>query len=127
MQHQNKTTKPHVVVLIEDDSVLQETFRDVLLGEGFKVTTASDGQEGLAIVRKQKPGIVLLDMLMPSLNGIEFLRQFDAKHHPETKIVVFSNLSDPEQMQQTLELGAVQYVVKSDLSLDQLIHLLEDL
>ena len=117
----------HVVVLIEDDPVLLDTFREVLAAEGFKVTTAADGRQGLELVRAKKPEIVLLDMLMPALSGLDFLREFDAKNHPETKIVVFSNLSDPEQMEQTLELGAARYVIKSDLSLDQLIKLLQSL
>lgn len=122
-----KSPKGHAVVLIEDDALLQDTFKAILKEEGFKVTTASDGRKGLELVRQQKPHIVLLDMLMPSLDGIAFLREFDAKNHPETKIIVFSNLSDPEQMKQTLELGAARYIIKADLSIDQLVELLRSL
>ena len=119
-----KQDKKHVVVLIEDDPVLVNVYKDMLVNREFKVTVASDGKVGLDIVREQKPEIVLLDMLMPGLNGLEFLREFEPKKHPETKVIVFSNLSDPEQMKQTMELGAIKYVVKADLAFDDFIKLL---
>lgn len=125
-QHKTPGNK-HVVILIEDDAVLQAMFKESLETDGFKVTTASDGRQGLELVIKEKPQIVLLDMLMPSLNGLDFLREFDAKNHPETKIIVFSNLSSPEQVQESLDLGAVKYIIKSDISLSELTKLLESL
>lgn len=116
-----------IIALIEDDATLLGTYKDVLSAEGYEVTTAKNGIDGLKLVREQKPDIVLLDLLMPGLGGLTFLKEFDAKNHPETKIIVFSNLSDPEEMQQALELGAVRYIIKANLTLGELLEILKSL
>ena len=105
-----------VVALIEDEAILRETFRIIMDAEGFEVLTASSGQEGLELVKHNKPDFILLDILMPDLNGLDFLRAYKAKEHPETKVIVFSNLSDPEEIKTSKELGAWQYLVKADFT-----------
>ncbi len=105
-----------VVALIEDEAILRETFQIIMDAEGFEVLTASSGQEGLELVKNNKPDFILLDILMPDLNGLDFLREFKAKEHPETKVIVFSNLSDPEEIKTANELGAWQYLVKADFT-----------
>jgi DNA-binding NarL/FixJ family response regulator len=60
--------------------------------------------------------LVVLDMLLPDAGGMEFLRQYKLKEHPETKVIVFSNLSSPELFKEAQELGASRYLVKSQFT-----------
>jgi two-component system chemotaxis response regulator CheY len=124
-----KPTDPKPTILVvEDEHMLQEAYRHVLTFKGYTVHTASNGVEGLEQLRKVKPDIVLLDVLMPQLDGIGFLRQAEVKKNfPKTRVVACSNLSDAETREQMLSLGAERQVLKSDLSPAQLVELVEEL
>jgi CheY-like chemotaxis protein len=111
-------TQPKVSVLIvEDDAMLRSAYETVLTMDGYETSTASDGQEALAIGRKLDPDVILLDMLMPNMNGLEFLEQFNVKsEHPKTKIIVFSNMSVPSDVKDAMRLGATKYLTKSSFT-----------
>lgn len=101
------------VLIAEDYEALQQSFQIALEQEGYEVLTSGTCAGALELARKEKPDVVVLDMLMPDGGGMEFLRQFDAKKNSDTKIIVFSNLSSPELFTEAKELGAAQYLVKS--------------
>ncbi len=117
-----------IILVVEDENMLQEAYRHVLQFKGYTVHVASNGLEGLEQLKKVKPDIILLDVLMPQLDGIGFLKQADIKKaYPKTKVVACTNLSDAETREQMLSLGADRQVLKSDLSPSQLVAMIEEL
>jgi len=105
------------VLIIEDDAILRDAYETALTLEGYQTRVAGDGQAGLELAAKEEPDLILLDMLMPTLNGLEFLRRFDAPaKHPRTKIIVFSNMSVPSDVKDAMQLGATKYLTKSSFT-----------
>ncbi len=121
-------SKKTIILVVEDEPMLQEAYRHVLQFKGYTVHVASNGLEGLEQLRKVKPNIILLDVLMPQLDGIGFLKRANIKQdYPKIKVVACTNLSDSETREQMLSLGADRQVLKSDLSPSQLVALIEEL
>ena len=115
-------SKPqHRVLIIEDDRFLRRACEASLQKQGFAVTTAVDGEAGLAAVKRERPDLVLLDLLMPKLSGVEVLRT--VKRDAEIRaipVVILSNSSRAEDREEVMTLGAVSYLVKANLSLREL-------
>lgn len=105
------------VLIVEDDTALQGAYATVLQKEGYRALTADDGAEGLLLAQQEYPEVILLDMLMPNMNGIEFLEAYDLKQtHPNTQVVVFSNMSVPSEVKDAMSLGAAKYLTKSSFT-----------
>ena len=103
------------ILVVEDEQILAEMYQDKFKKEGFEVIVAKDGKEGIKMMREQKPALVLLDILLPNENGIDFLKK--QKKDPELSsipIIVFSNFDDPETKKETLDLGVKEYLIKSN-------------
>ena len=101
------------VLLIEDDSGFRRTYSDVLIAEGYTVVTAEDGEQGLAMVRSEKPDVVLLDLILPKLPGFEVLKSIRADAEiKDTIVLIMSVLGEQTQIKKGLELGANDYTVK---------------
>ncbi len=115
MPNQNK------ILLVEDDSMMVRMYQRKLEKDGFQLTLAFNGEEGLAALKKEKPDIVLLDIMMPKMNGIEMLKA--VKADPALKdipIVILTNLGDrPEDVQKCKELGAEDYWVKANVPIQE--------
>jgi CheY-like chemotaxis protein len=110
------------ILLVEDDRFLRKAAESTLRRHGFIVRTAADGEEALQRVRDEVPDLVLLDLIMPKLQGFEVLRIL--KQDPATKqipVVVLSNLGQDSDVQQALQGGAVAYFIKANLSLQDLV------
>ena len=101
------------ILIIEDDAALQEAYSFMLDVAGHSVTSAYNGEEGLTHVNRATHDIILLDIHMPVMNGLEFLERFKPDRPTSTKIIVFSNMVEPEIEKQALSLGADQCVLKS--------------
>lgn len=115
------------ILIIEDDAALRDAYATVLNAEGYQTATADDGEEGLALARAHEPNVILLDMLMPNLNGIDFLRLLKPKeNYPNTKIIVFSNMSVPSDVQDAMELGATKYLTKSSFTPKEIEQIIKD-
>jgi two-component system alkaline phosphatase synthesis response regulator PhoP len=119
------------IILIEDDRFLRRAAEASLKKQGFTVLTAVDGEEGLTLARKERADLILLDLLMPKINGIDLLRMLKGEAFTrKVPIVILSNSSHELEMKQALELGARDYWVKANLSLQDLtgriIKLLEE-
>lgn len=115
------------ILVIEDDPRLEITYDTIFQRHGHTVVRAHDGEEGLSKAESENPDIILLDMLMPKLNGIEFLKQFDVKNkHPNAKIIVFSNMDSSDLQQQAADLGVTRYEVKSRFSPSELAQLVNE-
>lgn len=108
-----KQTAP-VVLIIEDNQDLIEMYRLKLSLEGFRVETALDGEQGILKAVEAKPDMILLDILMPNMNGFEVLKALKHNSRLETKIIVLSNLGQYENIREAKELGATEYMVKAN-------------
>ncbi len=109
------------ILLVEDDKFLRRACEIGLKKRGFAVLTANDGEEGLQLARAETPDLILLDMLMPKLNGMETLAAL--KKDAQTSgipVVILSNTSIDSDLQQARSLGAIGYLVKASLSLQEL-------
>lgn len=111
------------ILLIDDDQLMLRMYQTKFKVEGLEVEVASDGDEGLAKVGQSKPDLILLDIMMPKINGLEVLRQLKAK--PETKdipVILLTNLGGSQQdVDQGLSLGAVSYLVKASYTPAQVV------
>lgn len=111
----------HRILLAEDDRFLRKAAGGMLRKLGHTVITAEDGEEALRLARAELPELILLDLIMPKIQGFEVLRSLKAD--PATcgiPVIVLSNLSQDTDRQTTLEAGAVEYLVKVNLSLTEL-------
>ncbi len=102
------------ILLIEDDPFLVEIYSTKLKEAGFSVIVAGEGEEGLKKMKEKTPDLLLLDIVLPSLNGWEILR--DIKRNDKLsnlKVVILSNLGEKEEVEKGLRLGAVRYLVKA--------------
>lgn len=112
------------VVIVEDEPILLKALSLELLGAGYEVLGAADGEAGLALIKKEKPGLVLLDLILPKKLGFEVLKEL--KEDPKTKaipVVILSNLGQDEDKKKGKELGAVDYFVKSSTDLSEVTKL----
>src|SRR5215471_8327977 len=109
------------VLLVEDDRFLRRACEASLRQRGLAVTTAADGEEGLRLARSEQPDLILLDMLMPKLSGLEVLRALrgDAATRG-VKVLILSNSSREQDIAEVSSLGISGYFVKSNLSLQEL-------
>lgn len=108
------------ILLIEDYPSLQKIYVETLTSDGHDVELASNGEEGLVKALTGKFDLVLLDLLMPKMGGIDFLKAFDANIHTDTQVIVISNIFSTEILNEALSLGASQYLLKSDITPKQL-------
>jgi CheY-like chemotaxis protein len=115
------------ILLAEDDRFLRKAAEAVLRRHGLTVIAAADGEQALDLARRELPDLVLLDLIMPKLQGFEVLRRL--KQDPATApipVMVLSNLSQERDIQQAMEAGALAYFVKSNLSLEDLVKRVEE-
>jgi two-component system phosphate regulon response regulator PhoB len=109
------------VLLVEDDRFLRRAAEASLRQRGFTVTAAGDGEEALRQVRAEAPDLILLDLLMPKVTGIEVLRALRAEEATKTiRVLILSNSSREQDLEELEELGVTDYLVKANLSLQEL-------
>ena len=112
---------PRRILLIEDDRFLRKAAEVRLRRSGYEVITAADGEEALATVLTAAPDLILLDLIMPKLQGFEVLRRLKADESTRSiPVVVLTNLSQEADRARAMEEGATGYFVKADMSLDQM-------
>jgi DNA-binding response OmpR family regulator len=116
------------VLLVDDDPLIIRMYEYRLRHDGYQVFLAFDGEGAIIEAKKSLPDIILLDLMMPKMNGVEALKFFkkesDTKHIP---VIVLTNLGDdPSYISLTKELGAIDYLVKADTSLKELTQRVEN-
>lgn len=119
-------TKNHSVLIIEDEIVLQDVYKLVLSLQGYQVYTANNGAIGLHMLEQHSPDIILLDVFMPVMDGIEFLKSINLNDYPKLKIIMYTNLTDSETERQSLQLGASRYVQKSSMRPQDLVEMVAE-
>lgn len=114
------------VLFVEDFLVMQDMYRDAFEKAGYDVDFAQDGTDALKKLTEQKYDVVFVDMLLPVMNGIEFLEEF--KDRPaQTKLFALSDFSDPETIDRAKELGVEDYLRKTDYPPSKLVELVNSL
>lgn len=110
-----------IILLVEDDNLLVRMYQDKFVRDGYKVNVASNGEEGLVKLKEQKPDLILLDIMMPKMDGFEMLKRIKAD--PKTKgvpVILLTNLGGQDDAKKGLEMGAVAYLIKSDYTPDEI-------
>ena len=105
------------ILLAEDDLQLIDMYKKKFDLEGFDILLAEDGEKALAVLKEEKPDIVLLDIMMPKVNGIEVLKNI--RENPETKdllVVILTNLGNESTAEEIYKYGATDYIVKADMT-----------
>lgn len=113
------------IMIVEDYKILREVISDKFTKEGFDVFAAANGSEALDNLSSFSPDIILLDVVMPGLNGFEVLNKI--RSNPDsgiakTVIIMLSNLGDDEDVQKAMRLGADDYLIKSNFTVSEIIE-----
>ena len=105
------------ILIIEDEAILNNAYKLILEREGHQVSIAFNGAEGLLKAEEDEPDIILLDLLMPTMSGLDFLEAYDAPgKHPKVKIIILSNIGAETEAEKGIKLGAYKYIVKAHAS-----------
>lgn len=105
------------IAIIEDDVAIVQMYRLKFEADGYEVKTAGDGIAGLKLIEELKPDIVLLDLMMPQMNGLDVLAQLrkEAKTK-DLKVVVLTNMGDAETASKVFAMKATDYIVKAEMT-----------
>ena len=110
------------ILFIEDEAAIQKTLGESLRNKGYDVQSALDGEEGLRLAKSEKPDLILLDLILPKLHGLDLLERIrkddDIK---ETPVIILTNLENVGEVERALELGATTYLVKANYSLEDVV------
>jgi len=110
------------ILLVEDDRIRRRAVQTTLRRHGFNVVAAGDGEKALRLAKSESLRLVLLELIIPKVQGFEVLRRL--KQDPKTAsipVVILSSLGQQSDIKRAMDLGAVDYLVKANLSLDQLV------
>ena len=114
------------ILIAEDEKALNDAYVMILKHAGHTVKSALDGAEALKITEKFEPDVILLDLRMPEVGGIEFLEQYKLpEKHPKVKVIIFSNLDMQKEIDLAFKLGAAKYMLKSWASPKELTAMIE--
>lgn len=114
------------ILIIEDDIPLQEAYSFILKTEGHNVASADNGKEGYDLATTADYDLILLDLHMPIMNGWEFLEKYSPENNTDTKIIVFSNMVEPDLQKQAEALGAYRSILKSSMTPSTMLTLVKE-
>lgn len=119
--------KTATILIVEDENALNEAYQIILTKAGYDVHSAFDGEDALAKAAEYKPDLILLDLRMPHMDGLNFLRHYKLKdQHPDVKVVVFSNYDIQQDIDEAYDQGADRYILKAWASPKELLKVVED-
>jgi DNA-binding response OmpR family regulator len=105
---------PETILIIEDDKFLREMMAQKLIKEDYEILEAIDGEKGMKMVKEERPNLVLLDLILPGIDGFEVLsRMKDDPALAKIPVIILSNLGQKEDVERGLEMGAVDYLIKA--------------
>jgi len=111
--------KKFIVLIVEDENEVRELYRDLLTDNGFEVLLAANGREGLVLAREKAWDLMLLDIMLPEIDGLSVLQEIKDKN--DKPVLIISNLNSDEIIARATDLGSNGYVVKSELNPQQFI------
>ncbi|OGZ96078.1 MAG: hypothetical protein A2847_02495 [Candidatus Sungbacteria bacterium RIFCSPHIGHO2_01_FULL_50_25] len=111
------------ILVVEDEINLRRSIEEILSKEGYAVVSASDGEEALSVVERERPDLILLDLVLPKKDGFSVLKALrENEATVKIPVVVLSNLGEMEDVGRVLELGANRYLVKTDYKLSEVVE-----
>jgi len=111
------------VLIVEDDKFLRELISRKILNEGFDISEAVDGEDGLKKVKEEKPDLILLDLILPGIDGFEFLARIkEDSSLAQIPVIILSNLGQKEDIEKGMKLGAVDYLIKAHFTPREIIE-----
>ena len=114
------------ILIVEDDQFLSNIYQKKLTKEGFAIDVARDGEEGLAVMREKKPALILLDIIMPKLDGFGVLEEMQKDAElKKIPVIILSNLGQDSDVTRGKELGAKDFVIKSDTTLESVVEMIK--
>lgn len=117
----NPTTKK--ILLVEDEDFIRELYARQLTKAGFSVKTAPDGQSGLETLKVEQFDLLLLDIMLPGINGLQLLREFKTQNPTSPMItILLTNLGQEAVIKEGFELGAQAYLIKASYTPDQVVN-----
>jgi DNA-binding response OmpR family regulator len=122
------TENKKTILIVEDDKFLRELMNQKLLREGFETEEAVDGEQGIQKIKEVKPDLVLLDLILPGIDGFEVLSKI--KEDPtlaEIPIIVLSNLGQKDDIERGLQLGAKDYLIKAHFTPGEVIEKIKNI
>lgn len=103
------------VLIVEDDSLLSRMYQKVFKFENYEVVVAGNGREGVAAAKKEKPTIILLDIMMPDMDGLQALAELKkSEATKEIPVIMLTNMAGSHDIETALSRGAVKYIIKSE-------------
>lgn len=119
---------PKKILIIEDDDILRGLISERLKREDFKIAQAIDGISGLKAVTKERPDLVLLDIILPGMNGFEVLENIKKDQAiASTPVAILSNLSQQEDIDKAFQLGAKDYFIKVNFTSEEILQKIKDI
>lgn len=115
--------KTRLVLIVDDDQMIRRLVRTVLEADDFEVIEAKDGEQALSVIDDKRPAVVVLDVMMPGLNGVDVCRRLD---HDSVKVIILTARDDAALAEECLAAGADAFLTKPFSSI-QLLDLVEDL
>ncbi|MCD5396472.1 MAG: response regulator [Candidatus Pacebacteria bacterium] len=111
------------ILIIEDDKFLRELIARKLTKEGYEIVEAIDGEEGFKKVKEEMPDLILLDLILPGIDGFGVLEKI--KDEPKTSLIpvlILSNLGQKDEIEKGLKLGAVDFLVKAHFTPEEIVE-----
>lgn len=114
------------ILIVEDDKDLNNAYKIILQNEGHEVVSVFNGQEALEALKTFEPQLILLDLLMPVMGGLEFLQQYDLATHKDVKVLIFTNMENSPEVNEAYSLGAHRCIIKSWTAPQNLTHVIDE-
>jgi len=122
---ENKNKK---ILIIEDDSFLADMYAAKFQMKGYKVNLAENGREAMKEIQKEKPSLIILDILMPKMDGFEFLEQFKKNEKfKNIPVIILTNLGQKREVERGFNLGADDYIIKAYFTPKEVVEKVETL
>lgn len=113
------------ILIVEDEQILVDVLESRLTKEGYQVEIARNGEQGLEAMRKNEPDLILLDIVMPKMDGLEVLKEMKGTPLAEIPVVVISNSGSPVQIEKAKELGVEDWIIKTEFDPQQAVNKVE--
>lgn len=111
------------ILIIEDEQLLMKALTDKLSHEGFSILQATNGQEGLEVAIQEHPNLILLDIIMPIMDGVTMLKKLREDNWGKTaKVIILTNLTDAEALNKSVQNLVFDYLIKADWKLEDLVN-----
>jgi len=111
------------ILIVEDDKFLRDLINQKLLREGFEIVQAVDGEDGIKKIKEEHPDLILLDLILPGIDGFEVLSQMKSDQNSASiPVIILSNLGQKEDVEKGLKLGANDFLIKAHFTPGEIIE-----